>query len=64
MAKKPFLLRIDDRLAAELRTWAEESLRSMNGQIEYLLREAVTRRRRPLPPADDDEASAKRPAPR
>lgn len=46
MAKrKPFLLRIDERLLAELRRWADQDLRSLNAQIEYLLREAVRRRR-------------------
>lgn len=43
--RKPFLLRIDPRLWAELETWAQQELRSVNGQIEYLLREAVRKRR-------------------
>lgn len=46
--RKPFLLRIDPRLWTELEAWAGQELRSVNGQIEYLLREAVARRRRVL----------------
>lgn len=43
--RKSFLLRIDPRLWSELEAWAEAELRSVNGQIEYLLRDAVNRRR-------------------
>lgn len=44
--RKPFLLRLDDKLYEELRRWAEAELRSVNGQIEYLLRRAVEERKR------------------
>jgi len=44
-ARKGFLLRLPAPLMAELRTWAEAEVRSLNGHIEYLLREAVRRRR-------------------
>jgi hypothetical protein len=44
--KKPFLLRLDAELMKELNIWAEDELRSVNGQIEYVLREAVRHRRR------------------
>ena len=44
--KKKFLLRIDSALWDELHAWADAELRSANGQIEYLLREAVSARRR------------------
>ena len=43
--RKSFLLRIDPDLYAELEAWAQADLRSVNGQIEYLLREAGRRRR-------------------
>ena len=43
--RKPFLLRIDPALWAELEAWAGDELRSVNGQIEYLLRQAVQRRK-------------------
>lgn len=43
--RKQFLLRIDPRLWAELEAWAADELRSVNGQIEYVLREAVRKRK-------------------
>ena len=43
--RKAFLLRIDPGLWAELEAWAADELRSVNGQVEYLLRQAVARRK-------------------
>jgi hypothetical protein len=43
--KKPFLLRIGPDLWTDLESWARDDLRSVNGQIEYLLRQAVNRRK-------------------
>jgi hypothetical protein len=40
---KRFLLRLDPRLFEVLRRWADEELRSINGQIEYLLTEQARR---------------------
>jgi hypothetical protein len=54
--RKSFLLRIDPRLWAELEAWAQQDLRSINGQIEFLLREAVARRRKSSAPAASPEA--------
>lgn len=49
--RKTFLLRMDPELWRELEAWAAQELRSVNGQIEYLLREAVRQRRpRAAPP--------------
>lgn len=45
MERKSFLLRIDPALWAELEAWAQDDLRSVNGQIEYLLRHAVQKRK-------------------
>jgi len=42
--RKAFLLRIDEELWAQLERWAQDELRSVNGQIEYLLRQAVLKR--------------------
>ena len=39
--KKPILLRIEQSLWNDLNRWAKDELRSLNGQIEYILREAV-----------------------
>jgi hypothetical protein len=44
-SRKPFLLRIDPELWAELEIWARDELRSVNGQIEYLLKQAVLKRK-------------------
>ena len=43
--RKQFLLRIDPELWAQLERWAAEELRSVNGQIEYVLRQAVVKRK-------------------
>jgi len=43
--RKSFLLRIDPGLWADLEAWAADELRSVNGQIEYLLKEAIARRK-------------------
>jgi hypothetical protein len=48
--RKTFLLRIDPELWNELEAWAQTELRSVNGQIEYLLKQAVARRKREAPP--------------
>ncbi len=47
--RKSFLLRIDPELWKELEAWAQAELRSVNGQIEYLLRQAVLKRKQALP---------------
>ena len=39
--KKAFLLRIDPRIYAQLERWAADELRSVNGQIEFMLRRAL-----------------------
>ena len=43
--RKSFLLRMDPALRADLEAWAQDELRSVNGQIEFLLRQAVLRRK-------------------
>jgi len=44
--RKAFLLRLDPLLWKEIERWAGDELRSVNGQVEFLLREAVRRRRK------------------
>jgi hypothetical protein len=57
---KRFLLRLDPRLFDALRRWADDELRSINAQIEYLLTDQARRagrlshRRASQPPAEDD----------
>jgi hypothetical protein len=42
--RKGFLLRLPPKLLDELRRWAEQEMRSINGQIEWIVREALRRR--------------------
>lgn len=39
--RKSFLLRIDPQIVAALKRWADDDLRSLNGQVEFLLRRAL-----------------------
>lgn len=43
--RKAFLMRIDPALWAELESWAQDELRSVNGQVEMILRQAVQKRK-------------------
>lgn len=45
-AKKQILLRLSPSLWQELASWAEDDFRSINSQIEYLLTEAVKKRKK------------------
>jgi hypothetical protein len=54
--KKPFLLRLNPEVWKEIERWAAEDFRSVNGQIEFILHEAILHRRKktrpgPNPPA-------------
>ena len=44
-ARKQFLLRIDPEVWADVEKWAADELRSVNAQVEYLLREALRKRK-------------------
>jgi hypothetical protein len=44
-ARKPVLLRLSPELHEELRGWANQEMRSLNAHMEYLLRQAVVKRR-------------------
>lgn len=55
--RKSFPLRLSPELYEELRRWADQEFRSVNGQIEYLLREAVRKRTGRPPPADGERES-------
>ncbi|MCB1209834.1 MAG: PTS ascorbate transporter subunit IIC [Verrucomicrobiales bacterium] len=55
--RKTFLLRIQPQLWKELEAWSQEEMRSVNGQIEFLLRQAVQKRKgKDLPPPEADDA--------
>lgn len=53
--RKALVLRIDPRLWVELEALAQQEFRSVNGQIEYLLRDAVLRRKRNANVISDSE---------
>jgi hypothetical protein len=64
--RKPFLLRIDRTVLDAVQRWANDDLRSLNGQIEFLLRDALKRAGRARPrtdqtadpvASDDDDAT-------
>jgi hypothetical protein len=42
-SRKPFLLRIDPAVLDALQKWAADDLRSLNAQIEYVLRDALVK---------------------
>jgi hypothetical protein len=53
--RKPFLLRVDPALLESVQRWANDDLRSLNAQIEFVLRDALKRvGRQPRP---DDETA-------
>lgn len=56
--RKPFLLRIDPALFEALQKWASDDLRSLNGQIEFVLRRALQQEGRA--PAGDTARRAKK----
>jgi len=53
--RKAFLLRLPPELLEELNRWAADDLRSLNGQLEFLLRDALRRRRRDRQEKTDGE---------
>jgi hypothetical protein len=57
--KKGFLLRLSPEMLAELERWAQDEFRSINGQIEYVLNEALKKRRRTQqgPPTPGDASA-------
>jgi hypothetical protein len=63
--RKAFLLRLSPDLWSDVEAWAQDDLRSVNSQIEYLLREAVQRRKgrgggSPAPPGTGPAAPRSR----
>ena len=55
-SRKAFLLRISPALHEALEAWAQQELRSVNSQIEFILKEAVSKRGRKLPEEPTDSA--------
>ncbi|KAA9353650.1 ribbon-helix-helix domain-containing protein [Larkinella humicola] len=53
--KKAFVLRINPETLKELERWAQEEFRSVNGQIEYILNEALKKRKKGSKPNPDTD---------
>ena len=60
--RKTFLLRIDGNVLDALRKWAGDDLRSLNGQIEFVLRKSLRDHRRLKDPAESPEPEPAQPA--
>lgn len=55
--RKPFALRVDEKILAAMQRWANDDLRSMNAQIEFVLREALRKSGRlPKPKTGGEES--------
>lgn len=59
--KKAFVLRIQPETLKELERWAQEEFRSVNGQIEFLLNDALRKRKRRGQPVSDEPPAASNP---
>jgi hypothetical protein len=57
--RKSFLIRIDDRILDQVKRWADDDLRSLNAQIEFLLRESLERAGRWKKPSQSDHSGEK-----
>jgi len=56
--RKAFALRVDEQILQAMQRWANDDLRSLNAQIEFVLRESLRRAGRipkPVPRQDEDE---------
>jgi len=49
--KKTLLLRLNPKMWEEINRWAEDEFRSVNGQIEYILQEAINKRKKGTKPS-------------
>jgi hypothetical protein len=53
--KKAYPLRINAAVLEAMQRWSDDELRSLNAQIEYVLRDALRQAGRLKPPREDDE---------
>ena len=59
--KKPFVLRLDEDMFRDIEKWAADEFRSTNGQVEWIIREALLkakRLRKPIEPSSDESQTA------
>jgi hypothetical protein len=60
MAKrKPFLLRLDPALLEAMQRWAADEMRSLNGQIEYCLKNSLKNSGRGIKQSEEEERPSK-----
>ncbi len=65
--RKSFLLRLSPEMMEALNRWAKDELRSVNAQIEYILRDSLRRQKRHVkdvgnaPPASDSDSDSEKP---
>lgn len=52
--KKPFALRIDEDMLKSIEKWASDEFRSTNGQIEFILNQALKQAGRLRKPSNND----------
>ena len=57
-ARKAFALRIDERTLEAMQRWANDDLRSLNAQIEFVLRDVLRKNGRLPRPDQDGEGDA------
>jgi hypothetical protein len=59
--KKPFVLRLDEDMFRDIEKWAADEFRSTNGQVEWIIREALLkakRLRKPIEPTSNESQTA------
>ncbi len=59
--KKPFVLRLDEDMFRDIEKWAADEFRSTNGQVEWIIREALLkskRLRKPIKASNDESQTA------
>lgn len=60
LKKKNFILRLDENLYDALARWAADDFRSMNGQMEWILHNALKENKRlPKPPQENSDKDSK-----
>jgi hypothetical protein len=59
--KKPFVLRLDEDMFRDIEKWAADEFRSTNGQVEWIIREALLkakRLRKPIEPSSNESKTS------
>ena len=59
--KKPFVLRLDEDMFRDIEKWAADEFRSTNGQVEWIIREALLkakRLRKPIEPTSNESQTS------